>query len=417
MTFLIILVVVLGLIATIQLARVYDLTRGISNKKEEDISEADIKFNGNGMLLFMIFLMIFFVWLVFFSKDLYYPEAASIHGKEIDKLLNFNWWIVIPVFVLMNVLLYGFTWKYQYRKDRKAHWYPHNNKLELIWTVVPAIVLAVIIIWGITVWSETMMGETKEDAIHIELYSKQFDWTIRYAGEDQQLGPSNFNFISGANAMGIITKGTRDEMLAEVNSEITNLKKVLKADAENKEIISREAKDETEDKLGRLQRKKLRILAFNKDMNKNSSLYNTGNDDYLVAGEFYIPVNREILFHINARDVIHSAYMPHFRMQMNAVPGQETTFRMTPTITTEEMRKKLGDPDFNYVLMCNKICGDSHYNMQRNVKVVSQEEYDAWLKYENIEDKTPRKTFAQSLGYEDISPLMTETSTNKNIIE
>ncbi|MEM7161938.1 MAG: cytochrome c oxidase subunit II [Bacteroidota bacterium] len=418
MSFLVILVVVLGLIATIQLARVYDLTRGISDKREEDISEADIKFNGNGMLIFLIALMAFFVWLVFFSKDLYYPEAASVHGKEIDKLLNFNWWIVIPVFVLMNILLYGFTWKYQYRKDRKAFWYPHNNKLELIWTVVPAIVLAVIIIWGITVWSDTMMGETKEDAIHIELYSKQFDWTIRYAGEDQQLGPSNFNFISGANAMGIITNGTRDAMLEEVNGEIDQLQEVLDNDKNNIAIISAEDREEKEDKLGRLQRKKLRILAFMKDMNKNEGgKYDTGKDDYLVAGEFYIPVDREIFFHINARDVIHSAYMPHFRMQMNAVPGQETTFRMTPTITTEDMRKKTGDPDFDYVLMCNKICGASHYNMQRTVKVVSQETYDAWLKYEDIQNKTPRKTFAQALGMEDDQPLLGELSTNEQNFE
>ena len=104
--------------------------------------------------------------------------------------------------------------------------------------------------------------------------------------------------------------------------------------------------------------------------------------------------------------------MPHFRMQMNAVPGYPTTFKMTPTITTEEMRAKTGDENFDYVLMCNKICGASHYNMQRKVVVVSEEEYDNWLKYENVQDKTPRPTFAESIGAEEL-PLMGEFISNE----
>jgi len=418
MNFLIILVIVLGIIATIQLARVYDLTRGISNKREEDISEADIKFNGNGMMLFYIALMIFFVWLLFFSKDIYYPEAASIHGKEIDELLTFNWWIVIPVFVIMNLLLFSFTWKYQYRKDRKAYWFPHNNKLEIIWTVVPAVVMAVIIIWGLRVWNRTMMTDASEEAIHIELYSKQFDWTVRYGGGDNRLGPTNFNFISGTNTVGIITPETRDAMLVEVDAEIAKLRQSLADDEANKVLLSEIGREETTDKLGLMQRKKLRILAFKREMKANEgSKFDSGKDDVLITGDFYLPVNREILFHINARDVIHSAYMPHFRMQMNAVPGQETTFRMTPTITTAEMREKTGDPDFDYVLMCNKICGASHYNMQRKVVVVSEEEYEAWLKYDNVQDKTPRPTFEVAMGIEDNQPLLGELNTNEQTFE
>ncbi len=418
MNFLIILVIVLGIIATIQLARVYDLTRGISNKREEDISEADIKFNGNGMMLFYIALMIFFVWLIFFSRDIYYPEAASIHGAEIDKLLTFNWWIIIPVFVIMNLLLYSFTWKYQYKKGRKAYWFPHNNKLEVIWTVVPAVVMAVIIIWGLRVWNRTMMTDASEDAIHVELYSKQFDWTVRYGGDDNRLGPTNFNFISGTNTVGIITPETKEAMLAEVDAEIAKLRQSLADDDANKVLLSEIAREETTDRLGLMQRKKLRILAFNREMKANDGgKFSSGKDDVLITGDFYLPVNREVLFHINARDVIHSAYMPHFRMQMNAVPGQETTFRMTPTITTAEMREKTGDPDFDYVLMCNKICGASHYNMQRKVVVVSEEEYEAWLKYDNVQDKTPRPTFEMAMGIEDNQPLFGELNTNEQTFE
>jgi cytochrome c oxidase subunit 2 len=71
--------------------------------------------------------------------------------------------------------------------------------------------------------------------------------------------------------------------------------------------------------------------------------------------------------------------MPHFRVQLNAVPGLPTFFRFTPTITTEEMRKKLDDPKFEYLLYCNKICGAGHWNMQRVVRVVTQAEYQDWI--------------------------------------
>ena len=98
-----------------------------------------------------------------------------------------------------------------------------------------------------------------------------------------------------------------------------------------------------------------------------------------MKGEFHLPVGREVEFVFRSRDVIHSAYMPHFRAQMNTVPGVPTRFKMTPTITTDSMRTVLDDPDFNYVLLCNKVCGAAHFNMQMKVVVESEEEYNAWL--------------------------------------
>ncbi len=85
-----------------------------------------------------------------------------------------------------------------------------------------------------------------------------------------------------------------------------------------------------------------------------------------------IPVHKMVRLNIFAQDVIHSVYMPHFRVQMNAVPGLPTFFRFTPTITTDEMRTKLGDNTFEYLVYCNKICGSTHYNMQKVVRVVSE---------------------------------------------
>jgi cytochrome c oxidase subunit 2 len=97
------------------------------------------------------------------------------------------------------------------------------------------------------------------------------------------------------------------------------------------------------------------------------------------ADTIVVPVNREIRINIHAQDVIHSVYMPHFRVQMNAVPGLPTFFKFTPTITTADMRNRLDNPKFEYTLYCNKICGGGHYNMQKVVRVVSDGEYENWI--------------------------------------
>tara|TARA_B000000437_G_scaffold218597_1_gene198180 strand:- start:1039 stop:2019 length:981 start_codon:yes stop_codon:yes gene_type:complete len=100
-------------------------------------------------------------------------------------------------------------------------------------------------------------------------------------------------------------------------------------------------------------------------------------DDKLLR-EVHLVVGKPVLLKFRSRDVIHSAFLPHFRVQMNCVPGLITQFAFTPTKTTKQMREEEGE-DFDYVLLCNKICGSAHYNMQMNFVVETQEEYDAWI--------------------------------------
>ena len=107
--------------------------------------------------------------------------------------------------------------------------------------------------------------------------------------------------------------------------------------------------------------------------------WEAGKDDKIVKGEFHLPVGKEVEFVFRSRDVIHSAYMPHFRTQMNTVPGIPTRFKMTPSITTDSMRTILDDPDFNYILLCNKVCGAAHFNMQMKIVIESEEDYNEWL--------------------------------------
>ncbi|PDH46831.1 MAG: cytochrome C oxidase subunit II [Bacteroidetes bacterium MED-G21] len=112
------------------------------------------------------------------------------------------------------------------------------------------------------------------------------------------------------------------------------------------------------------------------ELGVNMNDENAGDD--IITREVHLVVGEPVLLKMRSQDVIHSAFLPHFRVQMNCVPGMITQFGFTPTQTTAEMKNQEGD-DFEFVLLCNKICGAAHYNMKMKVIVESQDDYDAWI--------------------------------------
>jgi cytochrome c oxidase subunit 2 len=149
------------------------------------------------------------------------------------------------------------------------------------------------------------------------------------------------------------------------------------------------------------------------------------NLDDLHPSEIVLPVGKKVRVRITARDVLHNFYLPQFRVKMDAIPGIPTYFVFTPTKTTEEYREELSkyaeynkakdpnDPEskmiweeFNYELACAELCGASHFSMRRLVKIVSQEEYDAWLSQqksyylENVRNKPGDPLIGQVLDVE-----------------
>ena len=154
---LILLVIVVGVIAVAQLAKVYRLSATLRDKREEDISEADTKLQGSLFIVFMLLLFGTTIWQIV-RYGYCMPPVASEHGVDYDTLMKFNLYLILFVFFLVNALLFIFANKYRYDKNRKAYFFPHDNRLELIWTVIPAIVLAVIIIYGLRTWVD-MTGE------------------------------------------------------------------------------------------------------------------------------------------------------------------------------------------------------------------------------------------------------------------
>lgn len=385
---LVLITIVLGVVAAVQLSKVYQLAAKLRNHREEDISLADNKMNAWLMLIWMF---VFFAGVIYFYVVYgdYLPVSASAHGNDIDMLFTVNVVIITIVFFLVHLFLFYYSWKYYYREDRKAFFFAHSTKLEMIWTIIPSIVLAFIIIFGLRIWNDITDVVASENPVRLEVYAKQFDWTIRYPGADNELGFSNYNLISGTNPLGIASDELIIGKIAELDEEISGIEKKLK---EEGDFLPPSQLEALEDKIYRLQRHKLRINDVSTSREASSGEFKAGKDDKLVKGELHLPLGREVEFVFNSRDVIHSAFMPHFRAQMNAVPGIPTRFKMTPTITTDSMRVMEDNPNFDYILLCNKVCGASHNNMAVKVIIESEEEYQAWLE--------EQKTFSETLGGE-----------------
>ncbi len=348
-----IIIILFVAIAIWQLVKIYDLAQvGSSNSQIAD--DNDNKVNGYLMMVFLIFIYAITIASFWYLGDLpLMSNAASEHGVEIDNLMIISMVIIFIVQTITQFLLHYFAFKYKGEKGRTALFYADNNFLEAIWTIIPVIVLAGLIIYGLFTWNDVMNVSEDDDPLVIELYAQQFNWKARYGGEDNVLGQANVRLIDidRANILGI----AEDDLNAQ--------------------------------------------------------------DDIIVT-ELHLPKGKPVLFKMRSQDVLHSAYMPHFRAQMNCVPGMVTQFGFTPTITTEEMRQNpdmidkvknindirtkaskslmangeeaLDPYEFDYLLICNKICGKSHYNMQMKIIVEEQEEYDAWIK--------EQKTFANSLN-------------------
>ncbi len=381
MKLLIILIVVLAIIAIAQLTKVYEMSRSLRKNKEEDIPAADNKMNAS---LWLVWMFVFFCATIYLyiKYGNYLPESASEHGVAMDQLMLVNIALITVVFFIVNFFLFYFAWKYQYKKGNKAKFFAHDNRLEMLWTLVPGVTLAFIIVYGLITWN-AITGPASADAIQIEVYSRQFDWTVRYSGDDKTFGASSFNLISSSNPLGLISAEGIREKLEEIEADIENLESQIKAN-ESDHLLPESYVKSLEDRVYRLKRHKQRIMDLDETEVNGLSTWETGFDDKVVKGEMHIPVNKEVEFIFRSQDVIHSAYMPHFRAQMNTVPGTPTRFKMKPTITTAEMRNKLGDSNFDYILLCNKVCGAAHFNMQMKIVVETEEEYNAWLAAQKV---------------------------------
>lgn len=416
------IVIVLGVLAIAQLVRVYELSSKLRNRREEDITHRDNKANANLMLLFMILSYVGYIYLMLTYGWTGRGVAASKEGVETDWLLNVNFVIINAAFFLSNTLLFYYAYKYVRKPGVKAYYYPHNNKLEMLWTVIPAIVLAVIIILGLKIWNDVTDDADKE-AIRIELFSKQYDWTARYAGEDNKLGYFDYKLTIPSNEYALLTTEALDSailLMEHGSADGSTLGIALLEEKLNnpKNIFIPEERVKMVNDLDRKTRLLRMLVQMKHRHDKKRDA--VANNDVIQKDTLFLCKDQEYEFNFRSKDVIHSAFFPHFRQQMNTVPGLTTRLKFTPTITTKEMKEKMNNPKFNYILMCNKICGASHYKMKMIVVVLEKDQYDLWMYGKRNSKgalekrgKIHEATFAHSFLKKPVEPTVEELKAKK----
>ena len=371
--------VILIIVILVQIGKVSELAAKIRGEEESRIRSN--RLNAAGMLAFVVVFLVGTVISAWAYRNWmlgYGPlESASEHGGLLDDLFSTTLWFTGIVFVLTHIALFYFAYKYREKKGRKVLFLPHDNRVEVIWTIIPAVVMCFLVVQGLVAWNTVMADVTDEvvdpvtneivqegdvigeDYIEIEATGYQFAWHLRYPGNDNLLGTSNFRLIDVANN--------------PIGQDWTDPK---------------------------------------------------GLDDF-YPNEIVLPKGKKVRVRIKARDVLHNFYLPHFRVKMDAIPGLPTYFVFTPKYTTEEYRQLLAardrndeviypeyweftDPDapedgmlwenFNFELACAELCGKGHFSMHKIVRIVEEDEYEEWL-------ATQKSHYIGSIRGTDADPL------------
>lgn len=332
-------IIILLVVVAVQIGRISDLA--VQLRGEKAAEQATTNSQATWLVIFMVLFLIITAWSAYHFKNYmlgYGPlTSASEHGVWVDSMFNLTLVFTGIVFVITQILTFWYAFKYRSRKGGKAKFLSHNNTLELVWTLIPAITMAFLVVKGLVAWNKIMPDvDANDNYIEVEATGYQFAWDLRLPGADNKLGTKSISKIDMAN----------NQLGLDFTDEKTH-------------------------------------------------------DDVILAGsdKLVLPVDTTVRIRITSKDVLHNFYLPHFRVKMDAVPGLPTYFNFKPTKTTAEFRNELSqyeewnqlydetDPDlgprwknFNYELACAELCGKGHYSMKRIIEVVSKEDYEAWKK-------------------------------------
>lgn len=214
-----IIAIVLVFVIIFQVAKASELMGILKGDKEGETSESTNNAHGFLLMLLMItgLISVFVGWYLVKGKLLQgNPEfaPASAHGDDINSMFWITSTLCGIAFVATQVLLFWFSYKYRARKGHKAQHFSHDNKLEVVWTVIPAIVLTILVARGIETWYD-ITSEAPEGSRIVEVTAQQFNWIVRYPGNDAVLGKREFELLSGENALGInwADKNSHDDLM------------------------------------------------------------------------------------------------------------------------------------------------------------------------------------------------------------
>jgi len=227
------------------------------------------------------------------------PGSVTATGAKIDVLLNTIFWLTFAVFVATQSVFVYYLVKYRRRAGVRALYSHGNNRLEIVWTAIPAVIFLLLAVVGNRMWLDITSG-APEDALKVNISSYQFGWDMRYAGADGKLGAIEVGKVGLENKFGL----SPDDPAAA--------------------------------------------------------------DDFTTM-ELVIPAGRPVHVYLNSRDVIHSFYVPAFRLYQDAVPGRTITWVWFEV-----------DRPGKFELACSQLCGTGHYNMKAPIRVLPPAEFDAW---------------------------------------
>lgn len=330
--FLVIISIVLIAVIVVQIGKVTELAAKI--RGEEEMQYEVNRSQGGYMIIFLVVFLVGCIASAIYFKNYmlgYGPHTpASQHGSILDKMFQVTLFFTGIVFVITHILLFYFGWKYSAKKGRKALFIPHDNKLEIIWTAIPAVVMTFLVVGGLDAWNEVMADVTEgDDYMEIEATGFQFGWNLRYPGSDGLIGEKNYKLITSENPLGQNWKDLKnhDDFLA------------------------------TELVLPVGQKIRVRITAQD------------------VLHNFYLPHFRVKMDAVPGMPT-YFVFTPtktteEYRAELKKFPEYNVPDPADPT--------KMLWETFDYELACSELCGRGHYSMKRPVKIVSQEEYDTWF--------------------------------------
>lgn len=327
-----IICVVLIAVIAVQVGKVTELAGKI--RGEEEVQEQTNRMNGSIGMIFMVVFLVASVISAYYYKNWmlgYGPhESASEHGESLDYLFNITLFFTGIVFIITQILLFYYAWKYQGKKDRKALFMPHDNKLEIIWTIIPAVVMTFLVVGGLDVWNEAMADvEPGEEVIEFEATGYQFAWALRFPGPDGKLGARDYTKTSGVNTLGQVWTDEKnmDDLMVD-------------------EIVLPKGK-----------KARVRIIARD------------------VLHNFYLPHFRVKMDAVPGMPT-YFVFTPtktteEYREELSKYPEYQVP-------DPNEPEKMLWET-FNYELACAELCGSGHFSMRKLVRIVEEDEYQVWL--------------------------------------
>jgi len=233
----------------------------------------------------------------------WFPPLASAQGRAIDALFLATFVIIAAAFILVQGLLAYFVWRFRDRGQRASYWHEHRA-LELTYTIIPAVVMTALTLVAAGLWSR-IHSAPPAGALVVQVRAEQFGWKARYPGPDARFGRVD-------------------------PAQYHPRRNPLALDGADP----------------------------------------AGRDDLVVDAstrELHLIVNRPVEIRLSAKDVVHSFFVPGFRIKQDAVPGMTTSIWFTPTQTGQ------------FEIACAELCGVGHYAMRGRIVVQTPEEYAAWL--------------------------------------